>query len=215
MINYLFSQVKKNIGFSATQKEYLLKNVDNSMNITFIASVPDNYERTDEQVNRFNSFFSKIGISFNSINFIDGRKTKEEAKKSVENSDVVFLLGGSPDLQMKFINDYELSDLISNVKIVIGVSAGSMNQGDRVIYKDDFENYILKDYKGLNLTDINIFPHYDIENIECVNEVEEVSNIHPIICLPNESFVYIENGKKEIIGEYYDTLLRDNKLKQK
>lgn len=215
MINYMFSQVKKNIGFSETQKEYLLKNVNSGMNITFIASVPNNYERTDEQVNRFNGFFSKIGISFNNISFIDGRKTKEEAKNCIGNSDIIFLLGGSPDLQMKFINDYELSNLILNSKIVIGVSAGSMNQGDRVVYKDDFENYILKDYKGLDLTDINVFPHYDVENIECVNEVEEVSNIHPVICLPNESFVYIENGKKEIIGEYYDTLLKDNKLKQK
>ena len=214
MINYLFSQVNKNIGFSETQREYIQKNIDNSMNITFIASVPNNYERTDEQVERFNSFFSKIGINFSNINFIDERKTKEESKKYIENSDIVFLLGGSPDLQMKFINDYELCDLISNVKIVIGVSAGSMNQGDRVVYKDDFENYILKDYKGLNLTDINIFPHYDPENIECINEVEEVSSIHPIICLPNESFVYIENGKKEIIGQYYDTFSK-NSTKQK
>ena len=206
MINYLFSQVKKDTGFSEAQKKYLLKNINNSMNITFVASIPDNYERTDEQVNRFNTFFSKIGINFNNINFIDKRKTKEAAKKCVENSDIIFLLGGSPDLQMKFINEYELNELITNAKIVIGVSAGSMNQGSRVIYKDDFENYIIKDYKGLNLTDINIFPHYDIENIEMLNEVKQVSNIHPIICLPNESFVYIKNGKKEIIGKYYDTI---------
>lgn len=204
MVNYLFSQVKKNIGFSETQKEYLLKNVFSGMNITFIASIPGNYERTDEQVDRYVAFFSKIGISFNNIYFIDGRKAKEDAKECIKNSNIVFLLGGSPELQIKFINELELGNFISKVNIVIGVSAGSMNQGNRVIYKDDFEDYIIKDYEGLNLTDINVFPHYDIGNNDCIKEVEEVSKIHPIICLPNESFIYIKNGKKEIIGEYYE-----------
>lgn len=205
MVNYLFSQIKKDTGFSHTQKEYLLKNIKNSMNITFIASIPDNYDRTDEQVDRYINSFSKIGVAFDNVFYIDSRKTKEEAKNIIMNSDIVFLMGGSPELQMKFINEYELVSLIRLVKIVIGVSAGSMNQGSRVIYKDDFDNYIIKDYEGLGLTNIDIFPHYDINNQECINEIEEVSKIHSLVCLPNESFIYIENGNKEIIGNYYET----------
>ena len=108
---------------------------------------------------------------------------------------------------MKFINEYELVESIQSTKIVIGVSAGSMNQGNRIVYKDEFDNYILKDYKGLNLTNINIFPHYDTNNQECIDEVEEVSKINSIICLPNESFVYIRNGNVEIIGNYYEKSL--------
>jgi len=67
MINYLFSQVKKDTGFSDTQKEYLLKNIKSGMNIVFVSSVPNNFERTDEQVDRYSNAFSKIGIVFNSI----------------------------------------------------------------------------------------------------------------------------------------------------
>lgn len=213
MINYLFSQVKKDIGFSEIQKDYLLKSIKNGMNISFVASIPDNYERTDEQVDKYNACFSKIGISFDNIYFVDGRKTKEEARDNITNSDIVFLLGGSPDLQMKFINEYELNDSILSAKIVIGVSAGSMNQGDRVIYKDDFKDYILEDYKGLNLTDVNIYPHYDTSDQECLSEVEEVSGIHPIVCLPDESFIYIVNGNKEIVGEYYEFVSNQKKTK--
>lgn len=213
MINYLFSQIKKDTGFSDIQKEYLLKNIKSGMNIVFVSSVPNNFERTDEQVDRYTNAFSKIGIVFNSIFSIDGRKTIEEAKNIIKNSDIVFLMGGSPELQMNFLNEYELVESIQSTKIVIGVSAGSMNQGSRIVYKDDFDNYILKDYKGLNLTNINIFPHYDTNNQECIDEVEEVSKINSIICLPNESFTYIENGNVEIIGKYYETDL--DKKKQK
>ena len=213
MINYLFSQIKKDTGFSDIQKEYLLKNINSGMSIVFVSSVPNNYERTDEQVDRYTNIFSKIGIVFNSVFSLDGRNTMQEAKNIIKNSDIVFLMGGSPELQMKFINEYELVESIQSTKIVIGVSAGSMNQGSRIVYKDDFDNYILKDYKGLNLTNINIFPHYDTNNQECIDEVEEVSKINSIICLPNESFAYIENGNIEIIGKYYETDL--DKKKQK
>ena len=213
MINYLFSQIKKDTGFSDTQKEYLLKNIKSGMNIVFISSIPNNFERTDEQVNRYISAFSKIRIGFNNIFYIYGRKAKEEAKNIIMDSDIIFLMGGSPELQMKFINEYELVESIQSTKIVIGVSAGSMNQGSRVVYKDDFDNYVIKDYKGLNLTNINIFPHYDTNNQECIDEVEEVSKINSIICLPNESFAYIENGNVEIIGKYYETNL-DKKMQK-
>ena len=211
MINYLFSQIRKDTGFSDTQKEYLLKNIKSGMNIVFISSVPNNFKRMDEQVDRYTNAFSKIGIDFNSILSIDGRNTMEEAKSIIKNSDIVFFMGGSPELQMNFLNEYELAESIQYTKIVVGVSAGSMNQGSRVVYKDDFDNYVIKDYKGLNLTNINIFPHYDINNQECLDEVEEVNKINSIICLPNESFIYIENGNVEIIGKCYEKIL-DKKI---
>ena len=105
---------------------------------------------------------------------------------------------------MKLINEYGLNDLIKNTKTVIGVSAGSMNQGKRVVYKDDFENYVIKDYEGLGLTDINIFPHYELDHKEIVEEANEVSTISDILCLPNKSFIYIENDNMEVVGDYYE-----------
>ena len=199
MINYLFSRIEK---FTTTQKKYILKNIKSGMNIVYIASMPDNYERTNEQVEGYTDTFSKIGIVFNNVFSLDGRNTKKESESIIKNSDIVFLTGGSPELQMKFINEYKLAGLIKSSKIVIGVSAGAMNQGSRVVYKDDFDNYKIKDYKGLNLTDINVFPHYDINNKECIKEVEEVSKINSIICLPDKSFIYIENGDTQILGKH-------------
>lgn len=203
MVNYLFSQIDKEKGFSEIQKEYVLKNIKSGMDIVFISSVPDNYERTDNQIVRYTKPFNDIGITFNNTYYIDSRISKDDAHKIISNSDIVFLMGGSPELQMKFINDYELNDVIKASSIVIGVSAGSMNQGSKVTYKDDFDNYIMKEYDGLGLTSTNIFPHYDPSNEEIVNEVKEVSEINSITCLPNESFIYIENGIEKVVGEHY------------
>ena len=201
MINYLFSKI---INDNTVQKEYLLKNIKSGMSITYISSVPDNHERTDEQVKKFTSYFNSIGITFNQVSFIDSRVSIEDAHEFILKSDVVFLTGGSPELQMELINNYGLTNDIKTRNIVIGVSAGAMNQGSRIVYKDDFDNYKIKDYEGLNLTDINIFPHYDESSQEIVSEVNEVSDIHDVICIPNESFIYIENGNKEILGDYFE-----------
>lgn len=202
MINYLFSNVNKEKGFSKNQKDYLLKNIDSTMTITFIPTIPDNYNKTDEKVNRYITYFKKIGITFNKTTFIDKRITKEKAKSYIENSDIVFLLGGDPNSQMNFITEYELTDLIKKSKIVIGVSAGSMNQGKRVIYQDEFENNIIRDYQGLSLTSTNIYPHYDKNNQVIMSEIKEIIKIHKLLALPNESFIYIKNKKQTIVGPY-------------
>lgn len=113
------------------------------------------------------------------------------------------MLGGSPELQMKSINEYKLIDSIKKCKLVLGVSAGAMNQSKRVMYKDDFDNFIMKDYAGLGLVDVNVFPHFDLENKAIVEEVKEVSNSIPLILLPNDSFIRIKNNNIDIVGKSY------------
>ena len=149
------------------------------------------------------SCFEKIGIIFNKTYLIDSRVSKEKAKEYFKDADYVFLMGGSPYLQMKSILEYKIAEDIKKVKVVIGVSAGSMNQSKRVMYKDDYENYELKDYKGLGLVDINIFPHIDFENKSLIEETNEIKKEIPLILLPNDSFVRVEDGRVEVIGEFY------------
>lgn len=189
MINYLFSGLDKEKGFTKEQSAFLKEDIVNNSNITFVLSFFDNYERNDTQVSKYINNFDKIGITFNKVNIIDDRLTTDESKLILENSDIIFLLGGSPELQMKSINEYKLIDSIKKCKLVLGVSAGAMNQSNRVMYKDDFDNFIMKDYVGLGLVNINIFPHFDLESKAIVEEVKEISNSIPLILLPNDSFI--------------------------
>ena len=211
MINYLFSSIDKENGFNKNQKECLINDIKPNSSISFIASIFDNYERNDKQLSQYINIFKDIGINFSSVNIIDNRLSSFDAKEAILKSDVVFLLGGSPELQMKSITHNNLIDSIKSTKIVIGVSAGSMNQSKRVMYRDDFDNYILKDYSGLGLVDINIFPHISMDNDDLINEAREISNYLDLILLPNDSFVRIDSNNCEIFGEYYN--IQDLKIK--
>lgn len=204
MINYLFSGIDKENGFNELQTNLLKKDILSNQKITFIASIFDNYERNDKQHITYLNIFKKIGITFKEHNLIDSRTNPNEAKRILQESDIIFLLGGSPELQMKYIKEYKIEEEIKNCNIVMGVSAGSMNQSKRVIYKDDFENYIKKDYEGLNLVDINIFPHYTKEDKLLVEEANEISNEIPLLLLPNDSFIKIKNGDVNIYGPAYN-----------
>ena len=47
-------------------------------------------------------------------------------------------------------------------------------------------------------------PHFDINNLEWVNENKKYSYIHEIVGLPNESTIIIDNNDSiNYIGEYY------------
>lgn len=174
------------------------------MNIVFIASSFDNYERNDIKHKELVKLFNDINIKFNSIYLIDNRIDSNKSKELIKKSDIIFLMGGDPKKEMDSIIEYDLvSDIKTKEGIIIGVSAGSMNQITNVIYKDEIDNNILIKYKGLGFFNTNIYPHVDINNKEYLQEIFEVSKYGKILCLPNSSFIRIENNKVDIIGEYY------------
>lgn len=203
-INYLFSGLDKVNGFTKKQKEFLKKDIKNNMNIVFIASSFDNYERNDIKHKELVKLFNDININFNNIYLIDNRVDSNKSKELIKKSDIIFLMGGDPKKEMDSIIEYDLvSDIKTKEGIIIGVSAGSMNQITNVIYKDEIDNNILIKYKGLGFFNTNIYPHVDINNKEYLQEIFEVSKYGKILCLPNSSFIRIENNKVDIIGEYY------------
>lgn len=203
MVNILFSGIDKKIGFSKSQANCLKEEIESNFNIIFIASIFDDYERNNEQFNRYINFFNAINITFKNSEIIDNRTDIEDAQELVKNADIIFLMGGSPELQMKSIIKYDLIKYFDNNKLYIGLSAGSMNQSKRVVYKDEFKNYEIQDYKGLNLINVNIFPHFDVNDIDFLKETFEISNYVPLVLLPNESFIRIKNNVVEYFGDYY------------
>ena len=203
-INYMFSRIDRNKGFNDNQKKYIKEDINNNMSITFIASLFDEYERNTTQVKEIVNVFKNIDINFKEVHLIDNRVSKEEAYKYIEKTDIVYLMGGSPELEMKSIIEYNLFNILRNRNgITIGTSAGAMNQTDRVIYKDDFKNYELVDYQGLGFIDLNIYPHFDIDNNEYMDEVFEISKYTRIVGLPNESFIRIKDNDIDFVGKHY------------
>lgn len=103
---------------------------------------------------------------------------------------------------MEGINKYGLKEYIKNIPLVIGVSAGSMNQSKRVVYEDE-NNMKLYDYEGLGLINFNIYPHYDFKNIELLKESFRVSEVIALDCLPEDSFIKVNDGHIKYYGPHY------------
>ena len=91
-INYLFSGLDKVNGFTKKQKEFLKKDIKNNMNIVFIASSFDNYERNDIKHKELVKLFNDINIKFNSIYLIDNRIDSNKSKELIKKSDIIFLM---------------------------------------------------------------------------------------------------------------------------
>lgn len=203
-INYLFSDISKEQGFNEIQREYLKKDIKNNDTIVFIATTFDDYEKNDLYYNNLIKHFKNIDITFNKAYLIDNRVDKDLAKDYILKSNIIFLMGGDTKKQIDSVKEYDLFEILKSKEgIILGVSAGSMNQSSRVVYKNDYNNYVIEDYEGLGYIDINIYPHLDFNNIDYLKEVFEVSNYTKTIALPNDSFIRIENNNIDFVGEYY------------
>lgn len=203
-INYLFSGISKEQGFNKVQRERLKKDIKNNDTIVFIATTFDDYEKNDLYYNNLIKHFKNIDITFNKAYLIDNRVAKDLAKDYILKSNIIFLMGGDAKKQIDSVKEYDLFEILKSKQgIILGVSAGSMNQSSRVVYKNDYNNYVIEDYEGLGYIDINIYPHLDFNNIDYLKEVFEVSNYTKTVALPNDSFIRIENNNIDFVGEYY------------
>lgn len=200
MINYLFSGVDKENGFNKEQAKHLKRDIPSNLTISFIASCPSDFNINDYYLKKTVDYFNKIDISFKEIYLIDKRMSEIDAKTYLEASDVIYLLGGDPKLEREFIKEYKLDSVLKKKEsIIIGVSAGSMNQADFVVYED---NGLIK-YGGLGLTNIYVYPHFKTDSLETIQEVLRISKVRKVYALPNDSFIRIKDKSIEIVGEYF------------
>lgn len=203
MIKYLFSNIDKVNGFSELQSKYLSKDLRNCNNILFVPSDYDNEKYTIYK-DKIISWFDNIGISFKENHLVS-------LDDELNDYDVIFLMGGNPIKQIEIINKINLKNLINKAKVVIVVSAGAINLSNEAIYYNDYSEKI-EIYNGISLTDINVYPHFDINNKEFLEEVKMVSKIKTLIALPNESFIKLDDEQIEFCGDCYK-VVNDNIIK--
>ena len=130
---------KNDYNFYKEIGDLLKKELSDFKNIVYISAYPNNIEKNLRLAK--SEIFSKIGINFKNSIVLDYSYTKENAKKILENNELIFLYGGDPYQQIKFMREYELIDLLRN-KVLITLSDGSINLSeDAICTKDeDFEN---------------------------------------------------------------------------
>ena len=205
MVNYLLSGIDKEKGFSELQTKYLKQDIKDTNVITFIASTFSNIEKTNMYLDIMIKWFKNIGITFKEAYLINDLVNPSQAKEYIDKSDVVFIMGGDTLEQIKNINKYNIiPNLQKRNGITIGISAGSINMAKNVAIARDIDDNIPDHsfYKGIGLVDINIEPHFDLNNTIHNKDIIEISKDNKMICLPDDSFIRIDKDIN-IIGDYY------------
>ena len=185
--------------------DFLNKYSLNNKNIAFITADFSDYSSNDKYIKKLIKLFNDKKFIFNSVYIIDNRIDSYEMKNYIKDSDIVFLLGGDTLKQIKFINKYKLKNIIKEKnKVVIGMSAGSINMAKRVVLARDIDDGIpnLSIYKGIGITDINIEPHCDFRNEEHWKDIEEASKYSNIIVMHDDCYIIVDNDVTSYYGSY-------------
>ena len=201
------------------KKNSLLKNLKNDWKknsvVLYIASYPDNYEITDKYYKRHKKAFLDSTLSIKKMILVDHRNSSE-FDSLFEKADVIYLSGGHCPTEIKFFRELKLKEKLKNFKgIVMATSAGTMNS-ETLVYSQPEEPGEAIDpkykryYKGLGLTDLMILPHYQeyknhvLDGLRVFEDITYADSAgKEFYCFTDGTYLYIDEGKETIYGEYY------------
>ena len=201
-----------NHGFNKANRleENLKKYWKNDSKMLYITSDPSDRDMNESILDSTKIGFANTSLSFQSIELCDGTNPNLDLK----NYDVIILGGGHVPTQNKFFENINLREKIKDFEgIIIGASAGSMNSADIVYAQPELKGEALdpnykRFLKGLNLTKIQILPHYySIKDekldgkriIEDITFEDSVNNCFYI--LPDGSYIIQTYNDINLYGE--------------
>ena len=182
-------------------------------NFLAIAAWKDGHARNDEMAQTFAGCFAYHGMGFARVDVLDSRN-QQDAAALVARADVILLAGGHVPTQNAFFREIGLRALLAeSERVVMGVSAGSMNAAD-VVYAQPEEAGEATDpayqrfLPGLGLTQRNILPHYHMVKdnvIDGLRLFEDVtfadSRGQTFWVLADGSYILEEEGGARLYGE--------------
>lgn len=158
--------------------------------------------------------FAQEGMAFSHYAVLDGDNFYE-ARKLVEESDLIVLAGGHVPTQNAFFHRIKLPELLRNYNgVVLGISAGSMNMAQIVYAQPEEPGESSPEYQkfipGLGLTNIQILPHYQkakyytVDGLHLYHEITLPDSMdNCFYALPDGSYIYQDENRQILCGEGY------------
>lgn len=205
------------LSISFFESNNFLSNLKKSLKIcnkfVLVASDPDNYEQNDKYLNLDIKALELSGFKFREYINLDNRN-KNNIKAILNDCSLMFLSGWNTYQQNLFFNDIGLKKHLKDLDCcIVSISAGAINSAKNVFNspekKEDLE--ISRILDGLDLTNINIEPHFDKLNKNKIqmNAILEASYNRIIYGIPDGSYILdniiygecykIYNGKIKLI----------------
>ena len=198
---------EENGRFNDFMTEYLKKNINNEYSMIFINAPGIGGE--EYYLKNMMRCFEKAGIKLKAVLDVEPNTTREELDDFINANEKIFffLMGGNPYSQMETIERLDLKETIKGFNgLVIGFCAGTINLSKYSIITSDEDFKNPDTYLGIGREDICIEPHYtSADNDKRNGEILEFSKKYntKIYCVPDESIIYFENGKKTELGKIY------------
>lgn len=194
----------------------IVDQIKNSLNgnnaILFIASSPDDKEKIELYTKLLFEGLKLSGVSFKKYLVLDS-STVDKTKEYIDKANMIFLSGGDTYIQNEFFKRIHLREKLENFNgLIIGQSAGAINMADDVFNSpEEMEKSEPVFFKGLGLTNINIEPHFVLDDSNFDesekyqrNAILSESNNRKIYGQCNGSHILIDNdGNISIYGETY------------
>lgn len=187
--------------------------IDNAK-VMIICGSPNDYEKNDSICECLKKSFPMSGLDISYIGKCDGRN--EELIEKLREMDVCVLAGGHVPTQNSFMKKIYLKKrLVDFSGLLIAWSAGSMNCAANVYAAPELEGEAADPgYKrwisGLGITEVNIFPHYQLlkdEYLDGMRVMEDITYVdsfkHKILAMNDGSYIMIKDGKEILFGEAY------------
>ena len=181
----------------------------------FVASSPDDVERTERFAGSIRTGFELTGFRFDHYQVLD-RRNAGQCADLVAGADLLILSGGHVPTQNRFFHDIGLRERLTGYDgVVVGISAGTMNCEELVYAPPEEEGEAIdpnyqRFYPGLGLTQVMIFPHFQETRYEVVDGLPTLeTSLLPdsmgrkIYALVDGSFLLGKNGREELRGEAY------------
>jgi dipeptidase E len=178
-----------------------------------IASDPDKSEENDQMLALTQKSFLEKEFAVKEMVYLD-RRNCQDAKRLIDEADVIILFGGHVPTQNRFFRDIQLKDLLADTnKIIMGISAGSMNMAEEVYALPEEEGEAIDpNYKrflpGLGLVEERVIPHsqilkdVEVDGMKMIDEIAKGDSFgNTFYVIPDGTYLYVNQGKKEWRGK--------------
>jgi peptidase E len=198
---FLYSDFKP--GISDVMDERLIASIDSSF--SHVAYIPTEHEPKQRPFETICQRFAEIGV--NNIEYIDLHVNwSSKSLNTVQNASIVYLAGGDPVPLLESLKIRGLkSELqkIAKFRILMGVSAGAMVLGKRLLNLDSnsYDRKREKSFlKGLSMFDFDFVPHLTDLGLT-VNDIISLAGAqNQFIGCDDDSGVIVSDGVAELLG---------------
>ena len=178
----------------------------------FVCADPDDHGNTCRFGADTVTAFANAGMAFSGYQVLDGWNA-EDAAELISEADLIVLSGGHVPTQNAFFQEIGLRTLLEDFDgVVMGISAGSMNMADTVYVQPEEPGESDPDFPrfapGLNLTQVNILPHYQkvkdniLDGQRLYEDITYPDSLGQLFfLLPDGSYIYQDEESLLLFGE--------------